>query len=59
MATTEIEVAHEIPRDTTSISNELQQVLHGVGRQDAKKTITPPSTIRYSHRVIARVNKEE
>ena len=44
--------------DTTTISDELQQVLHGVGRQDANKTITPPSTIRYSHRVIARVNKE-
>ena len=59
MATTEIEVAHELPRDTTTISNELQQVLHGVGCRDANKTITLDSALRYAHRVIARVNKEE
>ena len=59
MATTEIEVAHELPRDTTTISNEIQQVLHGVGYQDANKTITPDSALRYDRRVIARLNKEE
>ena len=45
--------------DTTTISDELQQVLHGVGRQDANKTITPDSALKYARRVIARVNKEE
>ena len=32
VTTTEIEGAHGLPRDTTTISNELQQVLHGMGR---------------------------
>ena len=57
MVTTEIEGAHGLPRDTTTISNELQQVLHGVGRRDVAKTITLDSALRYSRRVIARVNK--
>ena len=34
-------------------------MLHGVGRRDVIKTITPDSTLRYVRRVIARVNKEE
>ena len=59
MATTEIEGAHGLPRDTTNISDEIQQVLHGVGPRDANKTITPSSALRYARRVIARVNKEE
>ena len=59
MATTDIEVAYGLSRDTTTISNELQQVLYGVGRRDANKTITPESALRYAHRVIARINKEE
>ena len=59
MATTEIEGAHGLTRDTTTISNELQQVLHGVGRRDANKTITPDYALRYCRRVIAHVNKEE
>ena len=59
MATTEIEGAHGLPRDTTTISDELQKVLHGVGRRDVAITITPDSALRYAHRLIARVNKEE
>ena len=47
------------PRDTSTISDELQQVLHGVGRQDVTKTITPDSALRYARIIIARVNKEE
>ena len=31
VSTSEIESAHGLPRDTTSISNELQQVIHFVG----------------------------
>ena len=42
-----------------TISDELQQVLYGVGRRDANNTITPESALRYAHRVIASVNKEE
>ena len=57
MAKTEIEVAHGLPRDTTTISNELQQVLHRVGRRDANETITPESALRYARRVIGGVNK--
>ena len=30
-----------------------------MGRRDANKTITLDSALRYAHRVIARVNKEE
>ena len=59
MATTEIEDSHGLQRDTTTISDELQQVLHGVGRRDVAKTITPDSALRYARRVIAQVNKEE
>ena len=59
METTEIEGAHGLPRDTTTISDELQQVLHNVGRRDANKTITPDSALRCARRVIVRVNKEE
>ena len=32
VATKEIEGEHGLPRDTTTISDEPQQVLHGVGR---------------------------
>ena len=59
MATTEIEGAHGLSRDTTTISDELQQVIHGVGCRDSNKTITPDSALRYACRVIACVNKEE
>ena len=57
VATIEIEGAHGLPRDNTTIYDELQQVLHGVGCRDANKTITPDSALRYSRRVIGRVNK--
>ena len=57
MATKEIEGSRGLPRDTTTISGELQQVLHDVGRRDVAKTITLDSALRYAHRVIARVNK--
>ena len=59
MATTEIEGAYGLPMDTTTISDELKQVLHGVGRQDANKTITPDSSLMYARRVITCLNKEE
>ena len=54
-----MECEHGLPRDANTISDELQQVLHGMGPQDSNNTITPPSSLRYARRVIARVNKEE
>ena len=59
MAKIEIEGANGLPWDTTTISDELQQVLHGVGCRDTNNIIIPPSTLRYSRRVIVRINKEE
>ena len=59
MSRTEIEVAHLLPRDTTTISDELQQVLHDVDCRDSNKAITPDSALRYARRVIVRVNKEK
>ena len=59
MAETKIEGAHGLPRDTNTIYDELQQVIHSVGRRDANKTIKSRSALRYVRRVIARVNKEE
>ena len=59
VATTEIEGANGLPRDTSTISDELQQVIQGVGRRDANKTIAPDSALRYARRVITLVNKEE
>ena len=43
--------------DTSTISDELQQVLYGVGRRDTNNAITPASALRYARRVITRVNK--
>ena len=59
VGTTEIEFSRGLTRDTNTVSHELQKVLHGMGRQDANKTITFCSALRYSHRVIARLNKEK
>ena len=44
---------------TSTISDKLQQVLHGVGRWDVAKPIAPDFAPMYARRVIARVNKEE
>ena len=59
VAATEIEGAHGLPRDTNTISNELQQVMHGVGRRESNKTIKSRSALRYACIVITRVYKEE
>ena len=52
-------VRHGLPIVTTSISDELQQVLHGVGRQHANNIIETHSSLRYTNIVIAHVNWEE
>ena len=54
-----MELAYGLPRDTKTISDELQQVIHGVGCQYSNKTIKINYALRYAHRVIERVNKEE
>ena len=59
MTATEIESANGLPRDTNTIYDELQQLLHGVGRQDTNNTIKSRSALRYDWRVIFHVNKEE
>ena len=56
---TEIEGANGISRDTNTIPNELQQVIHSIGRRDVNKTIKTHSALRYARRVIVCVNKEE
>ena len=56
---TEIEGAQGLLRHTAIIYNEIQQVLHVVVFRDYQKPIKPCSALRYAHRVIARVNKEE
>ena len=57
--TTEIEGSNALSRFTTAISNELQQLIHGVGCQDTNNRIKIDSTLRYAIKVFARENKEE
>ena len=59
VATIEIEVAHGLARDTNTIYDELQQVIHGVGPWYSKKTIKTYTALRYVHWLIVRANKEE
>ena len=59
VSTSEIYVAHVIPRDIASFTNELQQVLHDVGKGSIGNVIQPKSARRYSHSVIQRVNGED
>ena len=59
VSTTETEGARGLLRDNNTISDELQQVLSGVGRRDANNSIKTHSALRYARRLISRVNKEE
>ena len=59
MAKSEIDGAHGLPRDIASLTNELQQVLHGVGKQSIGNVIQPKSAQRYARRLIQLVNIEE
>ena len=59
VATSEIYGAHRLPIDTTNLTNELQQVLHGVVKHRIVNVIKLKYTQRYHHRVIELVNKEE
>ena len=42
-----------------SLNNELQKLLHDIGKQRTGNGIQHKSAQRYAHRVIQRVNKEE
>ena len=57
MTASEIDGTYGIPRDATSLANEIQQVLHGVGKRMISKAIRHNYTQKYSHRVIKWVNK--
>ena len=59
MTTSEIDGAHGLPRDIPNFTNEIQQVLHDLGKQRIGKVIKPQSEKIYSRRVIKHVNKEE
>ena len=56
MAISEMEGAHGLPRDAISITSEIKQVLHSVGKKRIVKDIKSKYTYRYPHRVIAWVN---
>ena len=59
MATSETDGAHGLPRDATSLANELQHVIREVDKLRVVNEVKQNSSYRYSHRVIQRVNKEE
>ena len=59
VVTSEIDGAHGLPRDTVSFTNEIQQVLHDVGKWSIGNGIQPKSANRYSRRFIQHVNIEE
>ena len=48
---------HGLPRYKMRFSNELQQVLHGIGKDRIGKEIKHSSEKRYSHGVIKWLNK--
>ena len=59
MATSEIDGAHGLPRDIQTSTDELQQVIHGVGGQIISNGIKPESAQRYACILIQRVNRNE
>ena len=52
MATSDIDGAHELPRDTPIFANEIQQVLHDVGKLSISNGIQSKYQQRYGRRVI-------
>ena len=57
--TSEIYGAHGLPRDIQTFTDELQQVIHGVGGQSIGNGIKLASAQSYSRRLIQRVNISE
>ena len=58
-ATSEMDGAHGLTRDTMSLANELQQVLHGAGKRRIGKESKHNSAKMYAHRFIKEINKED
>ena len=54
----EIDGAHGLPRDISSFTNELQQVIRDVGKQIIGNGIQPQYSQKYAHRFIQHVNIE-
>ena len=59
MAPSEIEGEHGLPRDIVTFTNELQQVIHDIGKQIIGNGIKTQSAPRYYCRVIQCVDIEE
>ena len=59
MATSEIGGEHGIPRDIGSLTNDLQQVLHDIGKRSIGNVNQAKYVQRYAHRFIQHVNREE
>ena len=51
--------AHGLPKEAISLANDLQQVLHWVGKRKIVDMFKPNSIIRYSSRVIGWAHKYE
>ena len=49
--------AHGLPKYVMRLANEIQQVLHGIGKQRIVNEIKSNSAYRYDRRVIQQVNK--
>ena len=58
MATKEMGGEHGLPRDSRSLTNELQQVIHGIGKKRVVNKIQPNSSYSNDRRVMQWVNKE-
>ena len=58
MVTSEIDWVNELSKDIQTFTNELQQVLHGLGGQIFGNCIKPSSAQRYSDRLMQCVNEE-
>ena len=59
MEISEIDGVHGLRRDSISLANDLQQVLHDVGRRRIRNEIKHNYTQMYFHRFIEQVNKQK
>ena len=59
MATLEIYGAYGLPIDIVSLTNEMQQVIHDLGKIITGNGIQPKSSQRHAYIVIEWVNIEE
>ena len=58
MAAAEMDGSHRLTKDTQSLTNELQQMLHRIGNRNHLGKISPKSSIAYVRKVIRQVNGE-